>query len=503
MSVALTGDAFAFQIETPITAGCHEKITIEGMRAAGFPDLAMAPVPSEDQRRARLDLTFTLPTENDVWTMTLLIGLRSNDIRDLQLVDVAELVHIHDDPADQPAHCIRRAPDDYEEGDVGAIDACRGFIVDELEAAGLFADVPDLAAVERISVFLAFRHQVDLDLPKFAYHLGRALHALEDGYAHSMRNPDDGSVRHMTNWIDFATRLDYSAARDGYEHFSTVDNCLRETDVERHHVDRAREAVTALLTALAGPGDGAARRARVGVVLDAAFSREPGCVYENTYCGAEEIAELKTGCSATHGAGGGAVLVVVALGFMLRRKRGASLVMCGLLASRVAAADVESLTEEQLHTHDVWHLDLRVGGALDHGAVAMIAAGARDYMSWSFGGALEWNPWFSFDVKRAHAGAVNAYATVAHRWYDGPALAIYSRAEVGTSTIMFSLVGVDQYHTGLYIGGVLLGAAIKKRDDLRITIDPSHFAMPTPQLGSLPFYYRQYRITVGIEYRFE
>src|SRR6185503_16415346 len=115
LSVALTGDAFAFQIETPITAGCHEKITIEAVRRQpGFPDLTLAPVPTEDQRRAREDLTFTLPAEHDVWTMTLLIGLRSNDIRDLQLVDVAELVHIHDDPADQPAHCIRRKGDDYE-----------------------------------------------------------------------------------------------------------------------------------------------------------------------------------------------------------------------------------------------------------------------------------------------------------------------------------------------------------------------------------------------------
>jgi hypothetical protein len=42
-----------------------------------------------------------------------------------------------------------------------------------------------------------------------------------------------------------------------------------------------------------------------------------------------------------------------------------------------------------------------------------------------------------------------------------------------------------------------------KRKDLRLTIDPSHFAMPTPQLSGLPFYYRQHRITVGVEYRFE
>jgi len=77
-----------------------------------------------------------------------------------------------------------------------------------------------------------------------------------------------------------------------------------------------------------------------------------------------------------------------------------------------------------------------------------------------------------------------------------------SRAELGTSTILFELVGVDRYQTGMYFGGVLLGASVKKSDRLRVTCDPSHFAVPTPQLGSLPFYYRQYRITLGLEYLF-
>jgi hypothetical protein len=102
------------------------------------------------------------------------------------------------------------------------------------------------------------------------------------------------------------------------------------------------------------------------------------------------------------------------------------------------------------------------GAAGDHAAVAFIAGGARDYRAWSFGSAAEWNPWFSLDTKRARAGAANVYATIARRWYDGPALAIYSRAEIGTSTVLFSLVGVDQYHTGVYLGGCLLGAAIKE-----------------------------------------
>jgi hypothetical protein len=161
-----------------------------------------------------------------------------------------------------------------------------------------------------------------------------------------MRNPDDGSLRHVTNWIDYATSLDYSAARDGFQHFSTVDNCRRESAVERHHIDRAREAVRDLLAAFGDPsGDGAARRARVEAALDRAFAREPGCVYENGYCGAEEIAELPSGgCAVGGGAGaGGALLVAGAL--LARRRRTAMTGICtaGLLAATPAAARADTV----------------------------------------------------------------------------------------------------------------------------------------------------------------
>jgi hypothetical protein len=80
---------------------------------------------------------------------------------------------------------------------------------------------------------------------------------------------------------------------------------------------------------------------------------------------------------------------------------------------------------------------------------------------------------------------------------------LYSRVELGTSTVLFDLVGVDQYQTGVYFGGSLLGVAIKKRHGLRMTLDPSHFAMPVPRITHLPFYWRQYRVAIGLELRFE
>src|SRR5688500_12272812 len=98
--------ARAFLIETPVTAACHEDITRDAARRVAFPDPAAAPVPTEDHRRAMDDLTFTLPSR-DVWTMAMLFGVRSNDIRDYPPTDVTRIGTVHNDPADQPAHCMR------------------------------------------------------------------------------------------------------------------------------------------------------------------------------------------------------------------------------------------------------------------------------------------------------------------------------------------------------------------------------------------------------------
>jgi len=74
------------------------------------------------------------------------------------------------------------------------------------------------------------------------------------------------------------------------------------------------------------------------------------------------------------------------------------------------------------------------------------------------GFAAEWNPWFSFHAGRAVAGTFNAYVTLARRWYVRPELSLYSRLELGTSTLLLELVGVDRYSTGLHYGGVIRSA---------------------------------------------
>lgn len=487
--VMLCGEAAAFQIETPVTAGCHEAITTTAARSAGFPDPAAAPAPTEDQHRAMDDLTFTL-RDRDVWTMTLLTGVRSNDLRDNEPIDIGRLVHIHNDPEDQPAHCMRKKEHDgTPEGDLAALKACRDFVLNQLADGGLLEDTLDLTATRHVPVYLAFRGNISIDLPRFAYHLGRAAHAIEDSYTHAFRDPLTDDVIHVANWIDSIDGSDYVVARDGYHHIGVLDDCTRSDPREKDRVGRATAAVTRLFAAVADPAPG--RRARVEAALDVIFHLRQGCDVSNRYCDAEELDEEASagGCSVAGGAGALWFAPVLAALALLRRRRAMTIVALALLVSG-SDARAEPLA---------WHLDARIGGALDHAAEATTVGVGADYGRFTGAVNVEWNPWFSLDTARAKLGVINAYLTLSRRWFDGVHFSLYSRAEVGTSTMLFELVGVDRGSTGLYLGGALLGIRVPLSGCVALTFDPSHFVMPIPQLAGFPFYYRQYRISLGLE----
>jgi hypothetical protein len=416
--------------------------------------------------------------------MALLFGVRSNDIRDFAPKDTSALSGVHNDPKDQPAHCMRRLEDDGPGGDLGALAACKAYILGELEAGGLLDDVLDVAPNEKVSVYLAFRGRVEIELPSFAYRLGRALHAVQDGFTHVFRAPDDSAaVTHVLNWVDFVDPDNYDVARDGYHHIGALDDCRRDDALQDRRRARAESASISLLTAIANPAPG--RRARVEAALDAMFVHAPGCERSNNYCDALELGEEQThGCAI---AGGSIALVVLVLGFIYRRR--AAIVLVVALAPATVRADLK------------WHFDARGGGSLDETALATSIGIGADYSKWTGGFNIEWNPWISIDAQRIVAGSFNAYATLARRWYVRPEVSIYSRAELGTSTLLFELVGIDRYTTGIYYGGVLVGLRIPLSRCVDLTFDPSHLAMPTPNLTGFPFYYGQWRLTLGIEAR--
>jgi hypothetical protein len=256
---------------------------------------------------------------------------------------------------------------------------------------------------------------------------------------------------------------------------------------------RASEALTALLVAIGDASPG--RRQRVEAVLDDALALSPGCDASNRFCDAEELDEEASYGCAVAGGGGALVVLALALLFGARRRAGAVLsvlsVLSVLLVLGFAAAPARA--------DQRWHADARLGGSGDEPAVAMLLGVGVDRGRNSLGFGVEWNPWISPHAGRAASGSFNAILSYTRRWYVRPELSLYSRVDLGTSTILFELVGVDRYATGVFYGGVLLGVRIPLRPGWNLTFDPSQLAMPTPQISGIPFYYGQWRITLGLE----
>lgn len=536
--------ALAFEIRSPVSEPCHEEITLDAARSAAFPDFAAAPAPTEDQTRAMADLVFDLP-ENNVWMLALLIGVRSNDVEDRQPSDVSSLIHVHDDPTKQADHCIRGPADDGVGGDVSALAACRAFILGELETGGLLADQLDLDATEGVSSYFKFRGKYTIDLPTFAYRLGRALHATEDSFAHAMRDPVTGNVLSVLNYIEAFGSQSYDEATDGYPHLSSIDNCRRTDDVQVARIAHARDAATSIIAAIVDPAPG--RRARVEAAVDAALVLTPNCTPANNYCDAAELSEptdLRSfGCQVA-GASSLAVAAAIALLLFRRRRATQSAILLALVFAMPAVAraqapdeptptptptpesapaqeppaplvpDPEQTKPPENTTPDKdlpaaaqdrssfarWHFDGRIGGAWDDGAGAASLGFAVDYKQWSFGLYGEWNPFFSFDeVGSVRAGVANGFLAVSYRWYHSNKIALSTRIEGGASMMLFDLLGIDKYTTGIYFGGALTSVRFPLGKRAALTFDPIHFALPTPRPGGIPFYYKQYRVAVGFE----
>lgn len=536
----------AFQIETSFTTGCHERVTLAALAASGWPGGRLAPAPDETTDRILSDLPFALPAgAADPWGVALIIGVRSNDLGGADPFDLAALSTLHNDPARQPEHCLRQEDDDGEQGDVSALASCRAFILTELEAALGAGDDIDTGATVSVETFLVFRGRIDLDLDRYGYHLGRAVHALEDSYTHTFRNPDDARVRHVLNWIEGNLGGSHDLERDGHPHVTALDECdVDEEALARH--DRAVAAVADLMAAMNDDGGGRAGRLdRAGAALDQHLIREEGCVEDNEWCGTG-LMTAEGGCSAAGSGYGGAAaaagLLLALAGLRLRSRRGRTSAALAALCAAIALSPTASAgergqeetapppiagedppsdepdpsdttTEGRLDREDkviermpdqvtrAWGVAFNVGGAFDRAAVA-VSLGARwnPWRSLGFGLDAEYNPWVSFSASEVAAGAANLYVPVVWRIKSFGSWELRSTAYAGVTMLLFDLVGVDKGTVGLFAGWNPLGLALPMGSDVKLVIKPGDIAVSAPQLRGIPFYYHQYRLTVGIEW---
>ena len=148
-----------------------------------------------------------------------------------------------------------------------------------------------------------------------------------------------------------------------------------------------------------------------------------------------------------------------------------------------------------------WGAALSAGGAFDRGALSgSVGLRWNRWRSVGLGLDLEYNPWFSVSAAAVAPGAASLYIPVTWRLKHFGTWELRTTAYLGATMILFDLVGVDRGAIGPLIGWNPLGLALPLGADFKLVVKPGDIVVAAPQVTGIPFYYHQYRFTVGVEW---
>ena len=120
----------AYTVSSVLTPGCHEDMTSEALRAVRSDVPGAAPMaPTHDEQALIDDLQFNVADDmRDLAAVTLLLGVRDNDLKGRSSDDLTQLAEVHGNPDNQDEHCLRSEGQDEPGGSEAAVLACRAFI---------------------------------------------------------------------------------------------------------------------------------------------------------------------------------------------------------------------------------------------------------------------------------------------------------------------------------------------------------------------------------------
>jgi hypothetical protein len=326
--------AHAWAIGSPLDEdGCHEPITAEALRAVRA-RFGTAPVlaPSRDEAAMIADVKFAPPSDlvHDLAGMTLMLGVRDNDLKGIDPLSSLDLVQVHGDPNTQDEHCIRSATDDGTAGDRSMLVACSAFIVktatealDGLDASGMV----DPARRMPLTLYVATRGKITPELPLFYLKIGAALHALEDGFPHTYRTADGMKVTVVLNWIDLVGES-YDEPRDGPPHRAELDRCWDDDPTIARNRVLSVQAATELLGAALDPGLTREQKVRQFEAITTKYlGYQPGCSFDNQWCASPEASVTNSVACNAAGGSSASLAVVLLMGGVIsarfRRREGA------------------------------------------------------------------------------------------------------------------------------------------------------------------------------------
>ena len=518
----------AYTIDSLVSPGCHEKITVDALRAVRGDLASAAPLLTDDNERALIgDLEFTPPIDmKDLGGATLLMSVRDNDLKGRGSTDLDQLAQVHGDPRNQDEHCLRKQDQKEPNGSADAVRDCRSFIQQKVSEALEGLDIsgsPDLSRRTPLIVQLPLRGQMTAQLPTYYVRMGQAIHAVQDSFTHTFRTPDGLKITVALNWLNLVNGA-FLESRDGPAHLKALDACDDQDEFRAKRRLLATAASIDFLKSTLDPSQSIdAKRASIEGLLNRYLTYLPGCSFDNNWCNAPELlykTKKGSGCNTAGQTLGPLALLGLAGFCWLGRKRRSkstfaralfAVLITGLLmGARAAQADPlpRPVTKPVLEpgpkdpSQSAWGGYLGFSGAFDKPAVAGTVGGRfRLNKRWTFGIDAEWNPWIAITGGGPRAGSANLYGTVilgfplAYEKFN-----LRTTFNLGGSYLLTRLYGADVGSIGLYAGFSPLGLEWKASKTFLVVINPLSFAMPAPKLSGVPLTYPQYRFSIGISF---
>ncbi|MDB4954297.1 MAG: hypothetical protein JWO36_1866 [Myxococcales bacterium] len=546
--------------------GCHESITAQALRnvRAQFSATALTFAPTRDEAALIADVQFAPPADlvPDLGGMSLLLGVRDNDLKGQNPLSTLDLVQVHGNPATQMEHCIRGATDDDAAGNQTGLATCSAFIVDRATEAldGLDSrGAVDPTKRMPLLIYVSIAGQVSPALPLFYVKMGQAMHALEDGFTHTYRTSDGSRVTVMLNWIDWVGTA-WDQGRDGPPHRVELDHCANHDPLIQRNFTLATQAATELLSASLDPALTRVQKIAAFTAVTAKYlSFESGCTLDNGWCDAPEahVTEASTfGCNTSGGGLPWLTIVLLTGGLLLARRLRRRMSMASplvalaavlaLMTTRAYADDpappsppktagdkpavptapttvndvkdaqkgqepgrevkTPTVTEvkairEDKRLGNAFGFAASLGASVDRGAGVMRIGGRyRLSEKWVFGVDAEWNPWFTSAPMKMRAGVMNEYLTVIRRFpMKFDRVNLRTSLHLGVSTLLFDVYGAPKYSTGPAGSISLLGIDYDLGNSVRLVIDPAEITVAVPMLGTIPLAYEQFRLMIGLQ----
>jgi hypothetical protein len=551
------GSAGAYSTQSEVSDGCHESMTFSAIRGVREELVTAGPLAAQNKNERALldDLPFSVPKDmrGDFAAASAVLGNRNVDLKHHEPDHLDYLAQVHGDPNNQDEHCLRAPHHDDPDGDQAALTACTTYISQRVQAAltGLGGDgSPDPASRSQADVYLELRGAVKVSLPTYWWEIGRALHAVQDGFSHVYRSQQDPyRVIAVMNYVEFVEdELDESI--DGPPHSSGLDRCSDLDEFRKRRIQLGVDASADLLRATLDPSlDLAGKQVAVSDVLTRYLSYTDGCSAENNWCDAPERnypEERGCVCSAPGSARGSAgwpwaafaALGAIAAAVGRRRRRASRVPRAAALGAVLSAGAAVLLTpslaigqtemapaeepmaapyqpygrapesprhEETVRVErdDAFPLGVHAAaGASIANPAGAVSGGLRWRLSehWLIGADGEYNPFYSKTTEELRGGVTNVYGTLVVRFpMSFEDVNLRSTFNVGISRMNMDLYGVPEGSVGPFFGFNLLGVDIDLADQFYLVINPAYVAIPIPQTTGVPYAYPQYRISIGFQ----